>query len=152
MAIYEIGYHLLPIVGDEGAAKEVGNIKEKLASVGANITSDEYPKMRNLAYKIYKTIDNKKQGFTTAYFGWIKFESEGEAVNEFEKFINTNKNILRSIVVKTVKEDTMIGDKINKKRSEKETLRTEDESDEEVDEEAVDKKIDEMIKDDEELA
>ncbi len=148
--IYEIGYNLIPTISEEGVAKEVGKIKEKITSLGGAVISDEYPNQIKLAYEMTKEIENKNVRFTSAYFGWIKFELEPEAVAEVKKMADSDLNVLRFIIIKTVRENTMYTPKLAKPVR---RPSSEDMADVEalpIDEEAVDKKIDELI--DEEVA
>jgi len=150
--IYEIGYNLIPIISEEEVAKEVGKIKEKINSLGGAVISDEYPNQIKLAYEMTKEIDNKNVRFNSAYFGWIKFELEPEAVAEVKKMVDSDLNVLRFIIIKTVRENTIYTPKITKpaRRPSSEDLVSSGVESLPIDEEAVDKKIDELI--DEEVA
>lgn len=151
--IYEIGYNLIPTISEEEVAKQVGKMKEKITSLNGEIISDEYPNQIKLAYEMIKEINNKNVRFNSAYFGWIKFEMDPSDVAEIKKMADGDVNVLRHIIIKTVRENTIYTPKIAKpfKRSvSEETSIGEDSEALEIDEEAVDAKIDELL--DEEVA
>ncbi len=147
--VYEIGYHLIPTTSPEDVAKEVGKIKEKITSLGGEIVSEEYPNLINLSYEMIKEIDNKNIKFNSAYFGWIKFDLEPVSIAEINKLAESSLAVLRFIIIKTVRENTIFS-KIAKpaKRSvETEEVRVEQNS--EMNEAEVDKKIDELVAEEE---
>ncbi|MDP3996668.1 MAG: 30S ribosomal protein S6 [bacterium] len=105
--IYEIGYHILPLVPEEKLAVSLGELKAILEKHKAVVISEDYPRNMHLAYKLRKQIAGKYQDFNSAYFGWIKFEASSEAVISISNDFESQNDILRFIVVKTVRENTM---------------------------------------------
>ncbi len=112
--VYEVGYHIVPTVSPENLPKEVEAIKAILGKVGATIISEEGPKMIPLAYEMLKVVGPKRDYFETAYFGWVKFEAEPKAAVELKKALDVSEKVLRFIIVKTVRENTMHGHKFVK--------------------------------------
>ncbi len=111
--IYEIGYHIISSVAEENIPKEVAKVKEYLAKENAIIISEETPALRPLAYPIKKATGGVYKTYDKAYFGFIKFElSEGGDVIKIDEKMKADENILRFIVVKTVRENTMYSPKI----------------------------------------
>ncbi len=111
--IYEVGYHILSSVSEENVPKEVEKIKAYLAKEKAVIISEETPKLRPLAYSIKKAFGGSYKVFDKAYFGFIKFELgiDGDIIN-IDLGMRNNESILRYIVIKTVRENTMYSPKI----------------------------------------
>ena len=107
MKIYEIGYHIVPAVAEEQLPAEVGNLKGLIESKGGLFISEEFPKLRPLAYAIPKVVDGRKQNFTEAYFGWVKFEATPEAIGGINSSFQSNPHILRHLLIETVRENTM---------------------------------------------
>jgi ribosomal protein S6 len=107
--VYEAGFLVLPNIPEEKIAEVAGNLKDKLASIGATVITDEAPRVLRLAYTMEKVIENKKQKFDTAYFGWVKFLLLPEKLSEVEKYLKSVKELLRFILIKTVRENTVIG-------------------------------------------
>lgn len=145
--IYELGYHFLPTLSEEEVAKAVTALKEQLSAIEATTIAEAHPALMTLAYEIGKDIENKNRKFATAYFGWIKFEVATEAIEGFKELMEKNLNILRFIIVKTVRESTLAVPKVAHKGM---TRRTPSDVVEgaPMDTAAVDKKIDEMIETD----
>ncbi len=112
LTVYELGYHLLPTIVDDETAKEVVEIKSVLEKQGAVFIAEEAPKTTTLAYTIVRTEGGKRHKFNSAYFGWVKFEMSAENISEIEKTFRANENILRFILIKTVKESTLMPKRI----------------------------------------
>lgn len=106
--IYEVGYHLTSHVSEDALPVESAKVKEAIASQGGIVLSEEEPKLTPLAYRIDKRVGNKRTWFDSAYFGWVKFEGEPAAVMKLKKFMEENENILRFLIIKTVRENTMV--------------------------------------------
>lgn len=105
--VYEISF-IFDNKLDEGAALEKGNaIKQSIATLGGSFISEEAPYMRELAYEMTRVQNNVNVRFNDGYFGWIKFEMSGDKVKEFEKALKLDEEIVRYLVVKTVRENTV---------------------------------------------
>ncbi len=105
--VYEISF-IFDNKLDEGAALEKGNaIKQSIATLGGSFISEEVPYMRELAYEMTRVVNNINVRFNEGYFGWIKFELDADKVKEFEKGLKLDEQIIRYIVVKTVRENTV---------------------------------------------
>jgi ribosomal protein S6 len=146
--IYEVGYLILPTIGEEGVAPEVSKLKETLASVEAKVIADEYPVLISLQYEMEKRIDTKNVRFNQGFFGWIKFEAEGKDVESIKKQMDLNKAILRYMIISTVRENTISSKKplastivSRSSRSPKATV----EEALPLDKEAVDQEIDRLV-------
>lgn len=134
--VYEIGFHLIPLVSEDEVASHVSTVKSILDKAGAQIIAEEYPELTELAYEISKKIKGAKQEFNTAYFGWIKFETTADKIAEIDEAVRAEEEVLRFIIVKTLRGETMI-------KSEREE--EEDENAEEMSEEDMDKTIEELV-------
>ena len=106
--VYEIGFHIVPSVDEANVGKEVDIIKALIEKNGGIFIAEEFPKLIDLAYTIIKGIEGKKERFDTAYFGWIKFEMKTDNIVNVKEEVDHNKNILRYLIIKTVKESTLI--------------------------------------------
>ncbi len=106
-SIYEVGYLMVPGIAEENVGAEVTNLKDKLTELGAVIISDEFPKMMELAYEMARSIKNKKQKFTYGYFGWVKFDATTESAVVIKDMLDKNEQLIRYLLVKTVRENTM---------------------------------------------
>jgi len=105
--IYEIGFQIVPSVPEDKLGAEFTLLKEVIEKNGGSIVSEEAPKMRPLAYEMRKETAGKYQKYTTAYFGWIKFEVTPEGSLKIGEAFKTSPLILRHLLIKTVRENTM---------------------------------------------
>ena len=105
--VYEISF-IFDNKLDEGAALEKSNaIKQSIAALGGSFISEEAPYMRELAYEMIRVVNNVNVRFNEGYFGWIKFELAGDKVKELEKGLKGDEELVRYLVVTTVRENTV---------------------------------------------
>lgn len=146
--IYEVGYLLVPSIAEEDLSVVYGNLKEMVSTFGGEIISDEMPKMIPLAYTISKVISNVRNKFNTAYFGWIKFEMDTEKIVEMKKKLDLSDNIIRFLILKTVRENTIATKKFMRGDVHKKIKTEKSENGEDatpINKEEIDKEIDAMI-------
>jgi len=111
--VYEVGYHIISTIAEEGISAEVDKIKAILSKEKAVVISEEAPKLRPLAYKIKKAFGGQYKTFEKAYFGWVKFAlNEGADIANIDSALKASDTVLRYILVKTIKENTMYSPKI----------------------------------------
>ena len=148
--IYEVGYLLVPTISEEELPVTYGNLKELVVSLGGDIISDDMLRMIDLAYPMYKTLQNVITKFDNAYFGWVKFSMEPEKVLELKKKLDLDLNIIRFLTMKTVKENTIAAKRfVNRDaiRRKVPMMKKDGEAEEVVpiNKEEVDKEIDAMV-------
>jgi len=153
--IYEIGYHIVSSVSEENVPTEVEKIKGYLSKEKAEIISEETPKLRPLAYTIKKAFGGAYKTFDKAYFGFIKFAlPEGGDITKIDSLLKANESVLRYLVIKTVRENTMYSPKItvfSDKDAKIKTLKSDKavKSDKTATIEEIDKSIDALVSEDE---
>ena len=149
--IYEVGYHILPTLSEADVASEVGKIQNLITGSEGSIITESFPELRGLAYEISKRVETKYNKFNKAYFGWVKFEIERGLIGKIESALKSDPNILRFLVIKTIRENTLYVPKmVSMKRevSSDEPLvsnMTEKIEKKPVSEEELDKSIDELV-------
>lgn len=152
--IYEVGFNLVPTLGEEEIAPVFDVLRGIIESNGGNIISEGLPEEITLAYPMKHDVANKRNVYTSAYFGWIKFEMLPEDIAKVKEGFDGNENVIRFIIVKTVREDTLSKKFAAPKQkhtapavssSEKSTDKKEEAPKEPVSEEEVDKAIEELI-------
>ncbi len=145
--IYEIGYHLVPTIDEVEIPAKASKIKSLIEENEGLILSEETPKMAVLAYDICKTVNSKKQKFNKAYFGWVKFEIDPSQIANIKNKIEAMAEVLRFVIVKTIRENTMHTPKIPMFRKENvKEERTEEKTEKpKISEAEIDKSIDELL-------
>ena len=114
---YELGYHLVPSLSAEQTPAAAGAVRAMIEQISGSIIAEELPVFIDLAYQIVKTIDHKNKRFDNAYFGFIKFEGTPSEIAKLETGLKGDENILRYILVKTLREDTFITKKISSSKT-----------------------------------
>lgn len=144
--VYEVGYLLIPTVKEEDVAALFGNMKDLVNKLGGSVIADEMPKMMQIAYPMTKVISNVRNKFTTAYFGWVKFTMEGAQVLELKKKLDLDTNVLRFLITKTVKENTIAAKRfVRSDMHRKPEVKREEGEAMPINKEEIDKEIDAMV-------
>jgi len=151
MTVYEVSYLLLPSITEEQAVQKATALKGSLVSLNAEVISDENPVLIDLAYSMTKIVQTVRHKVTSGYFGWIKFEMESLDVEKVKKVLDFDDLVTRYLIVKTVKENTLLSGKM-KLKSEDKAKREEGEEEAIVPEitkdvvpEEIDKSIDDLV-------
>lgn len=105
--IYEVGYLIVPSVSEADLPREVMTLKDVLEKERVGIIAEEFPKFRALAYPMQKRAEGALKSHANAYFGWVKFEGKPLRVRSIEQEFKRNEKLLRFILVKTVREQTL---------------------------------------------
>ncbi len=101
--VYEIGFHVVPTVGDEGVAAVVDAVRKALGD--AEIISEGFPQKMTLAYQVERATQGKREKYTESYFGHCKFAMERENIVAFDLAMRNLQPILRFLIIETVRED-----------------------------------------------
>ena len=101
--VYELGFHVVPTVGDDGVSAVVESIRKLLGD--AEIISEGFPQKMQLAYQVERSTQGKREKYNESYFGWIKFATERETIPALEKWLKDAPSVLRSLIIQTVRED-----------------------------------------------
>ncbi len=145
--VYELGYLLVASLPDEKIVDEVAALKELLVKNGSDIISSEDPILIDLAYSMVKVVSTQRQKYNRGYFGWIKFDTEAEAIASIQKALDLSPTVLRYLIVKTVRENTLLNGKMVLRQEEREEMISEEIPEEVIAEggEVLDKSIDDLV-------
>jgi ribosomal protein S6 len=149
--VYEVGFLLVPNLSEEEMPAVYGDMKGLISTLGGEVIADEMPKMIDLAYQMRKTIQNIKNRFDSAYFGWTKFYMEADKIADFKKKLDLDPKVIRFLITNTVKENTIATKKFTSReggyRRKSPVAKTENSTEEAapINEKEVDKEIDAMI-------
>ena len=105
--IYEAGFWFLPTIAEADIPRETTALKDLLVKAGASIFAEEMPKERRLAYPMRAQKVKTGEFFTSGSFGWMKFESTPACIKPIETALKDAPQILRFVLVKTVRESTL---------------------------------------------
>ena len=100
---------------DEEATAKAETLKTAIAAQGGSFVSEEAPYMRELAYEMVRVIKNVNTRFNDGYFGWVKFEMEPNKINDFDKKLALDEEIVRFITVKADREVNVYTKKLSTK-------------------------------------
>lgn len=150
-AVYEVSYLLLPSLAVEQVPGKASSLKEMVTRLGGAVISDENPVLIDLAYPMVKVVGTDRHKANTGYFGWIKFEMTTEDVEKVKKAFDADVNTVRYLIIKTVRENTLLNGKMKLQKEEK-MMREDDNVEDapadvlkETAPEEVDKSIDELV-------
>ncbi len=101
---YELGYLMLPTVGVGDVSEKVSEIIGEITSRDGEVLSSNSPEVIFLEYDMSKVVGNKNLTFSSAYFGWMRFKISPSKVREVRDAVDSNKVILRSLLIKLPKE------------------------------------------------
>lgn len=104
--VYEVGYQIVPTIKEEDIDKAVGGIRAAIETAGGSFVSEGAPELMKLAYPIIRHEHGKNTSYDRGYFGWLKFESAPSMIKDLEETLKRDPNVLRSIVFRTVREET----------------------------------------------
>lgn len=105
--VYEISYILDDKLSEQEAVSKAESIKSAIATLGGSFIGEESPYLRELAYEMIRVQNNTNIRFNSGYFGWIKWSGEGQAIKKLDHDLGLDETVVRFLIVKTVKENTV---------------------------------------------
>ena len=148
--VYEFAYLFSVSLDSEQLEKEFSKLKEEIEKISKEIVSESAPELIDLAYTIKINDEGKNIKHDKAYFGWIKFVTDPSYLGEFEEELKFNKNLIRYLLVKTVREDTraqLEEDAMRKLEEVKTTATIEQKPDQEKQQQTEEEDIDKIVED-----
>lgn len=152
LTVYEVSYLLLPSLAQEQVPGKAVALKELLTRSGGEVLIGEDPVLIDLAYPMTKVIQTVRHKVNTGYFGWIKFELNSLGIEAVKKALDADNAILRYIIIKTVRENTLLEGKMKLKKEDKikkiddeDAVKDVPEALKEVVSEDIDKSIDDLV-------
>ena len=146
--VYEISLLFLPTLSQEEALARAEHIRSDIAKRGGQVISHEDPISIPLAYKMVKVIGTSHQKFDKGYFAWIKFEMSPETLSDLKKHLDEDGSVLRYLIIKTVRENTLLHGHMMFRKEEKAAKEPTDEAATESKDESLedlDKSIDDLV-------
>jgi ribosomal protein S6 len=103
--VYELGFHVVPTVGDEGVSAVVEKVRAALGD--AELINEGAPRKITLSYQVERSVSGKREKFTESYFGFIKFATERETLPGIQEALRGIPAVLRFLIIETVREDVV---------------------------------------------
>lgn len=105
--VYELAYLFVPTLDVDASMERFVQLKSYLQDKGAEVISEDTPKLIELQYEMSRTIQNKKTWFDEGYFGWVKFALEPDTIKAIHDELERDETIIRFMIIKTVRENTI---------------------------------------------
>lgn len=106
LRVYEAGYHITPQTKEEDVEKVVGGIRAVIEKAGGTFISEGTPTLMKLSFPMFAREGDKNIEYDRGYFGWLKFEAAAETAETVTEHLRTTLSVFRSMVFRTVREDT----------------------------------------------
>ena len=127
-ANYELAYHVLPTVTDGEVATVRDRVAAAITAIGGEVSIEEAPQHIELAYDIDKYLEGKHRKFSTAYFGWIRFQAERSQIDALTAAIDADKEILRYLLIRLTKLEEAMPFYFHESQAAEKKVKTVDES------------------------
>lgn len=101
--VYELGFHLDSELPSEEVKKTYQALRDVVAGAGTIIAEGE-PLKIPLAYTISRSDQQGRRDFTSAFFAWIAYETEGEGHDTVLAAAKEEVRIIRFLDLRTTKE------------------------------------------------
>ncbi len=151
---YELGYHLVPSLGEDDLALRVTDLQKAITAEGGSVISEGQPQAFTLAYPMRKMRGGRWDHYDSTFFGWVRFEASAEAMSVLKEMLDSNEHLVRYLIIKLdplalvpeivrVPQPEVTEVEVEPKVLEK---KQDTEEKEDVSEEELDKQIEELIK------
>lgn len=106
LRVYEAGYHIAATMKEEEVDTVVASVRSVIETAGGTFIAEGAPTLMKLSYPMYQSEKGKRTMHDRAYFGWLKFEAPTAAAKVVADALQADKNVVRSMVFVTLREDT----------------------------------------------
>jgi ribosomal protein S6 len=103
LVAYELAFHVLPTIAEGEVTTVFENIKAAIATIGGELTSEEAPARFDLAFEISEFLEGRNRKFSSAYFGWVRFNLEPSKIAEVTDMVEGTKELLRHLLIRLTK-------------------------------------------------
>lgn len=101
--VYEISYIFDNRLDEGKALEKADSLKKDIASLDGSFISEETPYIRELSYEMTRVVNNVNVRFSEGYFGWVKFELTPNSIEEINKKLKLDEEVIRFLIVKAIK-------------------------------------------------
>lgn len=100
---YELAFHVLPTVAEGEVTAVLQKLKDIITKHGGTITTEEAPARFDLAYEIVKYLEGRNRKFSSAYFGWVRFQVDAAEIEKIADAVEHTKELLRHLLIRLTK-------------------------------------------------
>ena len=126
--LYELGFHIVGTIDSNKVASVIDEIKSLIQTHHGDIVREGEVREMTLAYTMLKHVAGVNKRYNQTFFDWIKFTTNPEDLANLKTALDSNENIVRFILVKTVNDDEHSTIKMAELEEEEEVTETEAES------------------------
>lgn len=149
--VYEVSFLTPAKGGEEGALATLERVKTAVSSMEGTFIAEGTPKQMPFASEVSRSASGKRERHNEGFFGWVKFEFTPDNAPALEVFLKKDVDILRFILISTVRDSGPAPRFLSSDRLEGETIRkrevVEKGSAGPVSEEELDKSIEQLVGD-----
>jgi ribosomal protein S6 len=103
--LYELGFHIVGTIDSNKVASVIDEIKSLIKTHHGDIVREGEVREMTLAYTMQKHVAGVNKRYNQTFFDWIKFTTNPEDLANLKTALDSNDNIVRFILVKTVNDD-----------------------------------------------
>jgi ribosomal protein S6 len=96
---YELGYHLVPSLGEQDLALRVDELVKVVTHGGGRLISEGAPQQCNLAYTMRKQRGGKWDAYNTSFFGWLRFEADPKEMAYIKDELDHTEHLIRYLLI-----------------------------------------------------
>ncbi len=108
LVTYELGYHLVPSLGEDALALRVTELTTAIADLGGKVIGSGDPESLVLAYTISKMRAGKWDAYDTSFFGWVRFTAPAEEMANLKDTLDHTEVVIRYFIMKVPKEALLV--------------------------------------------
>ena len=123
--LYELGFHIVGTIDSNKVASVIDEIKSLIQTHHGDIVREGEVREMTLAYTMLKHVAGVNKRYNQTFFDWIKFTTNPEDLANLKTALDSNENIVRFILVKTVNDDEHSTVKMAELEEEEEVTETE---------------------------
>lgn len=97
---YELGYHLVPSLGEDDLALRVSELVKAATKDGGTLIAEGYPQPFVLAYTMRKLRGGRWDRYDSTFFGWMRFRNAPETIEALKEMLDHNEHLVRYLLVK----------------------------------------------------
>lgn len=98
--VYELGYHLVPSLGEDDLALRVTELQKAITAQGGSVISEGQPQTCELSYTMRKLRGGVWDRYDSTFFGWVRFEVQPSAMANIKEALDTDEHLVRYLIIK----------------------------------------------------